>query len=346
MSRAAICVLGCLGLVACSPHGGSVGQVESAVTVSIVNPNGGGGEQVDLATCSGGTGALGTQLQITNVSVTAVACSGPAGGTATFSGTLESAATLTFTDAFLVNDDATGSQVAAQLLNVLGPTGNSNHPGTGWTYDSARNVFVLGFSYPLGFPSGTASVQICFAAQGASGDPSKCACTPIEIADVACGTTPGQCLTRGRGFWATHPDVTSSFLPVAACGVAIDTPLAGTCHSSSEALCVAPGREWAGDPQAGQLVAEILAAKLNLAATAANGGDCGADAEALVARCEAQCFADATAIDASGCLGALEAFNEAPSTFTPPPFAAPGPASPQQCQLAKGNGITVAPSCR
>ena len=62
---------------------------------------------------------------------------------------------------------------------------------------------------------------------------------------------------------------------------------AGTCDSSSEALCVAPGRESNRNRDYAQLVRQLTAAKLNLAATTANGGFCGGNIHTKIDQCEA-----------------------------------------------------------
>jgi len=158
-----------------------------------------------------------------------------------------------------------------------------------------------------------------------------------------CVTPPmEECLTRTAGFWGTHPHVTQLFLPVTACGE-LTVVEAGSCDSATEALCVAPGKEAKKEGAYAQLVRQLTAAKLNLAASAANGGFCSAQATATIAGCEALCDAGAKAIAASGCIEALAAFNESQDTFptTPPPFDRPGPANPAECREANGNGLVI-----
>jgi hypothetical protein len=155
------------------------------------------------------------------------------------------------------------------------------------------------------------------------------------------------CLTRTPGFWGTHPHITNLYLPQTVCGQSIDTVLAGSCSSATEAMCVAPGKESKGNPQYAQLVRQLMAAKLNLAATAAAGGTCDAGFSALVGQCEALCASDGATIDASGCIEGLAAFNESVDTFgsTPAPFDRPGPANPRECQKANGNKVLIGSSC-
>ncbi|HSR67047.1 MAG TPA: hypothetical protein VLU25_03830 [Acidobacteriota bacterium] len=154
---------------------------------------------------------------------------------------------------------------------------------------------------------------------------------------------PDQCLTRTAGFWGTHPGITAGFLPVNVCGVELGAIAAGQCDSATEAMCVSGGRESRGNPAYTQLVRQLTAAKLNLAATAANNGDCGPDIELLIAECEDLCGEDKKTISNSGCIEALAAFNESLDTFevTPAPFDHPGRAHPAQCQEANGNGVVI-----
>lgn len=162
-------------------------------------------------------------------------------------------------------------------------------------------------------------------------------CTP-------CSPPPSdECLTRTAGFWGTHPAVTGLFLPVTVCGELLDTTAAGSCASATEALCVAPGKESKGLESYAQMVRQLAAAKLNLQATAANGGDCGGAIAVRIDACEALCGASNSAIALSGCIDDLAAFNESQDSFpiTPAPFDRPGPAAPGACQQANGNGLVI-----
>jgi hypothetical protein len=173
-------------------------------------------------------------------------------------------------------------------------------------------------------------------------------CTGTCIAGPSCEQCeapppPGGCLTRTPGFWGTHPHVTSLFLPVSVCGVSLGTVEAGSPTSATEALCVAGGVECRSNTAYVQLVRQLAAAKLNLAATAANGGSCGVPITELISKCEALCGADHKTISASGCIQALDAFNNTVDTLTPTPapFNNPGPAQPASCQAANGNGTVI-----
>jgi hypothetical protein len=159
------------------------------------------------------------------------------------------------------------------------------------------------------------------------------------------------CLTRTAGFWGTHPSITDDFLSITVCGEELSVTTAGGCDSVTEALCVSPGLEanksLDRNPPYAQLVRQLAAAKLNLAATAANGGTCGAEIDALITKCEGKCGASKGQINASNCIEDLAAFNESLDTFasTPPPFDAPGRAEPGECQAANGNGIVISKKC-
>ena len=55
------------------------------------------------------------------------------------------------------------------------------------------------------------------------------------------------------------------------------------------------------------------------------------------------CDANKNAISGSGCIEALDAFNNSPDTGfdqTPEPFDRPGPAQVGECQAARGNGTS------
>ncbi|MDX1502641.1 MAG: hypothetical protein R3325_09775 [Thermoanaerobaculia bacterium] len=146
-----------------------------------------------------------------------------------------------------------------------------------------------------------------------------------------------ECLTRTPGFWGTHPHITGLFLPVTVCGQTLTHAGAGDCEGASEALCTRRTRAHR------QLVRQLTAAKLNLAASAANGGSCGGAIEGRIAECELLCGAGQSVISSSGCIEDLTDFNERPDTFalTPAPFDSPGPANPEECQRARRSSLNV-----
>ena len=160
------------------------------------------------------------------------------------------------------------------------------------------------------------------------------------------------CLTRTPGFWGTHPHVAVQYLDIDVCGVTIDNTQAGNDHSTAEAMCVS-GRDAKGaSPKSSmqylQLVRQLTAAKLNIAASAEGGATCdtvdGVDIDALIESCELLCGASDKEIAASGCIEGLDAFNNSVDTLeTFGPFIQPGPAAPGECQEANGNGTIVRP---
>ena len=160
-----------------------------------------------------------------------------------------------------------------------------------------------------------------------------------------------ECLTRTLGFWGTHPTIAAEYDPVIVCGDMINGQAAGTC-STSEALC-SSNLDYRQNSPYLQLIAQLTAARLNLNATAALFGG----ATALASRtagspssrsslnadfCE--CGGTSNAISTSGCIAALDAFNNSQDTGfdqTPSPFDRPGRAQPAQCQAARGNGLAI-----
>lgn len=135
------------------------------------------------------------------------------------------------------------------------------------------------------------------------------------------------------------------------CGKTLDTTTAGVCNSDTEALCVSPGGEankrCDRNPAYAALVRQLAAAKLNLNASAANGGDCGAAIATRIAQCEALCGSSQSRISGSGCIEDIDAFNNSVDTFaiTPSPFDSAGPANPTQCTTANGNGLVIGKRC-
>jgi|GEM_PF-3846878 len=97
---------------------------------------------------------------------------------------------------------------------------------------------------------------------------------------------------------------------------------------------------------------QLAAAKLNLSATAATlGADCsdfqygGKGIAQTVAECEALCSASRSANTASGCIEALDAFNNSPDTgftVTPAPFDRPSVDDHGQVSGADPSSFTAA----
>jgi hypothetical protein len=164
------------------------------------------------------------------------------------------------------------------------------------------------------------------------------------------GNGGGACLTRTRGFWGTHPHIAADFLPITVCGKDQMTTVASVC-GTSEALCTS-AQDRQGNPPSLTLVAQLTAAKLNLAATLETvDGTCedweygDKSIQEWIALCDTPqiCNASKQAISGSGCIEALDAFNNSLDTGfdeVPPPFDQPGPAQVGECQKARGNGIS------
>ena len=188
-------------------------------------------------------------------------------------------------------------------------------------------------------------------------------CTPCEEIEEG-----EECLTRTIGFWGNHPWITNDYAPVTVCGKTLGcygAPTAnaspgcpaGSCTSIVEGLCSVPGVELPSNQSYVTLVRQLTAAKLNLNATAAlfPGGACSSftyldkGIASWIADCEALCGADKATISNSGCIAALDAFNNSqdagfevtPSPFDRPPvddFGNISGADSKQCGKAHGNG--------
>ena len=173
--------------------------------------------------------------------------------------------------------------------------------------------------------------------------------TEVVKADDVCESGQG-CLTRTPGFWATHPDITMMFLPLDSCGLEVNTTEAMTLVSSTEDMCsvgtdnktITPPTS----PQQIQLVRQCMAANLNIEATNEIGGNCESDypnITTLINDCcnnaGSICRKGATPsdIDASQCIGNLDAFNNLPDSLTNDLFEHPGSANPDKCKASKNN---------
>jgi len=188
-------------------------------------------------------------------------------------------------------------------------------------------------------------------------DKEATACTSSCLAGPSCERCdkPGggnHCLTRTLGFWGTHPWITNNFAsdasPVVVCGKALDCDdpddgrsapacAAGSCDSVMEGLGSSPGQELSTNQPYVVMVKQLTAAKLNLAATRAlapagsnvctewsYGGKSIAEWASL---CEGLCSAGKATISGSGCIEALDAFNNSQDSGfdqTPPLFEQPG----------------------
>lgn len=170
-----------------------------------------------------------------------------------------------------------------------------------------------------------------------------------------------HCLTRTLGFWGTHPWITNNYAtdakPISVCGKALDCDdpddgqpvpscTAGTCDSVMEGLGSNPGTELSTNQPYVSLIKQLTAAKLNLAATTAlapsgsaicsDWSYAGKSISEWIAFCEGTmtgtslvggyCLAGKSQISASGCIEALDAFNNSQDSgfeTVPEPFDRP-----------------------
>ena len=137
------------------------------------------------------------------------------------------------------------------------------------------------------------------------------------------------------------------FLSLQNCGLLVNDIAAETAVSATEDMCFG-GRDFKNNdtsPQQLQLIRQCMAAQLNIAATLFGGGSCDSEypdlADLIAECCDALCNSGATgqAISGSGCIEALDAFNNSDDTLAPfEPFTSPGPAQPAACRESNGNG--------
>jgi hypothetical protein len=164
-----------------------------------------------------------------------------------------------------------------------------------------------------------------------------------QTAEAVCPVSEGGCLTRTPGFWKSHVNVVNAVIPVTSCGIDLTTHNAGFEGSTSEDLCINNQEAKYGVDQTGgtssqqfQLVRQCAAAALNLQASlqlelscstaAIDGAIPFADIQARFDTCcgvgvpadgagfvRGICNSDKTVaqINASGCIGYLDNFNNA-----------------------------------
>jgi hypothetical protein len=156
-----------------------------------------------------------------------------------------------------------------------------------------------------------------------------------------CGDGGGECLTHTLGFWGTHPWITNNYGSVTVCGHTVGCDGAadgesnpsceyGHCNDIMEAL----GSNSSELKNAGAYIAlirQLAAAKLNLAATGAlvEGASCsgwtygGKTIQGWIEACEATnlCNGSQSKISNSGCIEALNAFNNSGDSGFPQPPA-------------------------
>ncbi|HLC03214.1 MAG TPA: hypothetical protein VJK02_09270 [Anaerolineales bacterium] len=171
------------------------------------------------------------------------------------------------------------------------------------------------------------------------------ACMQGPSCDRCDGDEDGRaCLTRTIGFWGTHPWITNDYDPVTVCGKTLDCSGAddgksnpsctvGICTSIMEGLGSIPSELSSNQPYV-SMIKQLTAAKLNLSATAdlVEGATCasfrhdGRTIQDWISTCEGLCGANKSTISGSGCIEALNAFNNSQDVGfaqTPPPFDRP-----------------------
>jgi len=130
----------------------------------------------------------------------------------------------------------------------------------------------------------------------------------------------------------------------------VNTTAAATPVSSTEDICSVGTDSKANNtsPQQVQLIRQCMSAALNLAATAhaPQPGDCNSVFPGITQMFNTCCTgptsvcdsgASPGAIDASGCIGTIDRFNNLETTFDI--GVGQGPARPADCQASKNNGF-------
>src|SRR5438067_1773372 len=160
------------------------------------------------------------------------------------------------------------------------------------------------------------------------------------------------CFTRTPGFWGLHPAVTRAVLGggLPSCGLVVNTTAPATPVSATEDICSVGTDSKANNtsPQQVQLIRQCMSAALNLAATAhaPQPGDCNSVFPGITQMFNTCCTgptsvcdsgASPGAIDASGCIGTIDRFNNLETTFDI--GVGQGPARPADCQASKNNGF-------
>jgi hypothetical protein len=165
-----------------------------------------------------------------------------------------------------------------------------------------------------------------------------------QTAEAVCPVSEGGCLTRTPGFWKSHVNVVDAVIPVVSCGLELTTqnavgPANDGPFSTSEDLCInnneaKDGTSPGTSSQQFQIIRQCAAAALNLEASRQLELSCSTaaidssipfgDIEARFATCcgvgdptdggtRGVCNDNKTVaqINASGCIGYLDAFNNA-----------------------------------
>jgi len=169
---------------------------------------------------------------------------------------------------------------------------------------------------------------------------------------------PGSCISRTPGYWGTHPNQTDSVIndSLTVCGITLTgfgAPLAS--NSAVEDLCESNqdansnNVKRTSDQQL-QLIRQCTAAAINLQLSgdgSITAGETACSAFPTIATTFGNCCvgptstcdsgASVAAINASGCIGTLDAFNNQFDNVSFPTGFVNEPAKPTACGIATGN---------
>jgi hypothetical protein len=240
-------------------------------------------------------------------------------------------------------------------------------PGTDCpaTLDGSQVPVTLTDATGLDISAGNSAPTINGSISGLSADvcnQASVTCTIAGTADTITATSQSTCTvgagcdTRTPGFWGTHPTITQEVINdngggLLSCGLDITQTLANQDCSATQDICsVGSDSNTLGiDPSDMQLVRQCMAAEINFAASAQDGGNCSNTvtgiANVLTACCGAGgvCATGGTAVGlntVSSCIGALDAFNSLETTIANSKYlTSPGPADSSQCQIAGGDNF-------
>lgn len=169
------------------------------------------------------------------------------------------------------------------------------------------------------------------------------------------------CDTRTPGFWGTHPTITQQVITdsggtVQSCGLGIlYTDYDAICSATQDICSVGKDSNTLGyAPQDMQLIRQCMAAELNFAASAQDGGSCDNTLPGIASTLEDCCGTDSVCSNGqsagggptvAACISALDAFNNLETTIEGSQYlTSPGPADSSQCRAASGDGVVNNPA--
>src|SRR5579862_4808651 len=261
------------------------------------------------------------------------------------------------------NSDSTSQTLQGACVFTDIPPCNDNNACTTDTCDAALGCTST--PIPPCNDNNACTNDTCDAALGCTSTPiAPCndnnACTNDTCNPATgCSFTPNgscnQCFTRTPGFWAEHPGISQAVINESGgslpnCGILITTTAADTAGSSTEDMCSVGTDSKTNNtsPEQVQLIRQCMSAAFNLAATAGAPvpGNCEGVDPGITANFNNCCTgagsvcdsgASAAVINASGCIGILDAFNNLETSFNI--GLNQGPADPSACQASKNNGF-------